>query len=156
MGDHLRLGRCTDTPWWQGLVSTSCPEFCAHRGTSLSRSTSHLPAMPHWHVSCHLCFAFPLHQQSSSISIRSVQASSPSFLSQDLLLRAGVPLFQLELLPTKLEEIVPMALPTPLHWRGKESKEREAEINSSLTSVHLLRVFPACQMRAPWKQQQAN
>lgn len=69
-----------------GVCFCLLPWVCAHRGTCLfSRSTSHLSAMPHRHVSCHLCCAFPLHHQSSPSRIRPVQEGSPSFLPQDTL-----------------------------------------------------------------------
>lgn len=46
----------------------------------------------------------------------------------------------------------------PHHPAGGAKKRdgEKAEINLSLTSVHLFRVLPACQIKAPWKQQQAN
>lgn len=132
MGSHIRPGRRTETPWWQGFVSASCPE------SGLTGAPLCFPGEHHTFLPC-LTDVFPATSAVPSLSISRVHPSGLGQCGkahpppcprtcllqdegQDVLLRAGVPLFQTQLLPIKLEEILLLALSTPLHWRDKERK----------------------------------
>lgn len=136
------------------------PWVSTHWATSLlSRSASHLSAMPHQHVSCHLCCAFPLHHHRSSglcqcRKVRPPPCPRRCWLGQDVLTRAGVQAcapFPASVTSHHTPGNTPGWLLPHLPTGGARKRNREkAEINSSLTSVHLLRVLPACQIKAPW------
>ena len=157
MGNHPRPESRTDTLWWQGLVSTSCP------GLVLTGTPLRFPGQPHTFLPC-LTDMFLATSAMPSLSIttghedwvsagRFILLLAPGDGGQDVLTRAGVQAcapFQASATPHHTgRNTAGWLLPhLPIGGQGKETEK--AEINSSLTSVHLLRVLPACQIKAPW------
>lgn len=146
----LMTGVCVYLPPWVGT----------EQGTSLlSSSASHLSAMPHRHISCHLCPTFPLHHHRSS-GLGQCKKVHPTpclrrfwlwYKERSVLTTAGLQAyapFPDSATSHHTRRNIPGWLLPHLPTGGARKRNREkAEINSSLT---LLKVLPACQIIAPW------
>lgn len=134
--------------WWQGLLPISRPGQHLLGHLSLSRSASRFPAKPHGCVSCYLCHAFPLHHHGPSglVSVHERVHRPPYPMMWDGMMRVGAP-FPASTTSHHTGRNPPGCVLPHVPTVGAREK---GETNSSLTSVHLLGVLPACQITAPW------